>query len=195
MKRFFLVILIVLSASYCNAQNPEDVLEIDAQFLAEGMYVKDFNNELDKFTGTWTFSNDSTSFTIVLQKQEQAFKGDYLIGEYAYIKNGVTVINTIPLLHNTDPNLERNIGGRHIEIDQDLQCEDCSENERRISLNFSDPERDYLSTSLILRYLPNESNTEKITATIYTVSTVILPYKGAPTSTRVPYGTYLMEKQ
>ena len=165
--------------------------------IQNGSYVKDLNNEMNKFTGTWRFNDGTSSFTLIIQKQENVFNGDYyrdyLVGEYAYTLNGIEVINTLSSL-NTPLNQYNNIGGKNVVIGQDYGCEDCINNERRFRLYFIDPERKYLSTTLIIRYLVDESNPEKITATIISRGSAVIPVDGY-TSPRVPYGTYLMEKQ
>jgi hypothetical protein len=63
-----------------------------------------------------------------------------------------------------------------------------------IGMYFIDPERKYLSTTLTIRYLIDLTDPEKITATILARHGVVIPEDGF-TSPRVPYGTYLMEKQ
>ena len=63
-------------------------------------------------------------------------------------------------------------------------------------LNFHDPERNYLSLSLVLRYLPQSFGTpEKMTAALIDNDSVMLPDENSPTVPRVPYGEYLMVKQ
>ncbi|TXE17647.1 hypothetical protein ES692_08770 [Psychroserpens burtonensis] len=199
MKNLFFTISVLLLALSCKAQSPIVPLDTYIHEIADNSYVKDIDNELNKFIGTWVFSDGNSSFTLVLQKQIQTFNDDYyedyMIGEYSYSINGLTVVNTIPLLNSTNLNLQRNIGGRYVVKGADHNCPACLPNERRIDMYFSDPNRKYLSTGLVLRYLVNQSNPEKITATIYVVGNVMLPYEGASSSPRVPYGTYLMEKQ
>ncbi|WP_040281237.1 DUF6705 family protein [Psychroserpens damuponensis] len=199
MKNLFFTISILLLALSCKAQGPIVALDTYEHNILDGSYVKDLNSELNNFVGTWIFTDGTTSFTLVLQKQIQTFNGDYyedyMIGEYSYTTNGLTIVNTIPLLNNAQLNLQRNIGGRYIVKGPDHNCTDCLPNERRIDLYFSDPNREYLSSGIVLRYLVNETNPEKITATIYVVGNVMLPYESASSSPSVPYGTYLMEKQ
>ena len=200
MKNTIYILLFAITILSCRAQSPIVGLETLEHTISNGSYVKDLNNELDKFTGTWIFNNNDSTFIISLQKIEMNFNGDYyedfLVGEYTYILNGFTLINTIPLL-NSSPNDydNRNIGGRYFISGQEYGCEDCGDNEKRIDLYFNDPDRAYLSSSIILRYLVDETNQKKISATIIATDGVILPYDGAPEEPRVPYGTYLMEKQ
>ncbi|MFT4610674.1 MAG: hypothetical protein ACJA1H_002795 [Glaciecola sp.] len=200
MRKLFFTISILLLVLSCKAQSPIVPLDTYEHNILDGSYVKDLNSELNKFVGTWIFTDGTTSFTLVLQKYEQTFNDDYyedyLAGEYSYIGNGLAIVNTLPSLNNTQLSLDdRNIGGRYVVKGPDHNCADCLANERRIDLYFSDPNREYLSTGIVLRYLVNETNPEKITATIYVVGNVMLPYEGASSSPSVPYGTYLMEKQ
>jgi hypothetical protein len=199
MKNLFFTISILLLALSCKAQSPIVPLDTYIHEIADNSYVKDIDNELNKFIDTWIFSDGTSTFTLVLQKQIQTFNDDYyedyMIGEYSYSINGLTIVNTIPFINNTNLNLQRNIGGRYVVKGPDYNCTDCLPNERRIDLYFSDPERKYLPNSMIIRYLIDQNNPEKITATIYRRGSIVLPYENAPTSPRVPYGTYLMEKQ
>lgn len=198
---YFNIIGLLLLSMSCKAQSP--IVPIDNKYKDTplGGYFKDLNNELDKFTGTWLFTNGNTSFKIKIDKKTMFFEGEYyediLVGEYQYVEDGIELINTIPqLLQNPDDVFNRNIGGRYIiSINQVVACEDCLPNERRLKLYISDPERSYLSISLVLRYLLDESNPEKMTATVVASDSVILPHEDSPQSLRVPYGEYLMVKQ
>ncbi|TXE17644.1 hypothetical protein ES692_08755 [Psychroserpens burtonensis] len=199
MKYLIYTILLFISILSCKAQSP--IVDIDAprSSTIDGAYFKDINNEFNKFTGTWFFTEGSTSITFEIKKVEMIFNGtdyeDKLVGEYKYVSNGLIVVNTLANIYNQN-SAQNNINGRRlIENDQSIICNDCSPNERRVELTFYDRDRLYLSPSIILRYLFNETNPEKMTATLYLKSSSLLPYEGAPTSPRVPYGTYLMEKQ
>ena len=194
--------LLILTLTACKAQTP--IVEIDARYKTTplGGYFKDINNEFDKFTGTWLFSDGNNSFILVLEKKEMIYDGDeyyedLIVGEYQYIENSNIIVNTIPsLIDNPDDIDSRNIVGRNI-IPTNLYvpCDDCSENERRVELLFSDPERDYLSVSIILRYSEGVSNPEQLTANIISTDSSMLPSEDSPTSTRVPYGEYIMTKE
>ena len=180
----------------CKAQNP--VVGLDAPYnTPDGAYYKDLNVELNKFEGTWVYTNGNTSLTIKLLKKEQMFiEPDYydvLVGEYKYVNDGEELINTLSNLEQS--NVEENIGGGSIsKPNQRPRCNSCSVNERRIDLYFNDPEREYLNSNIVLRYIPN-SSPPKMAVTIYQRHGGILPYEGAPTVPRVPYGEYLMVKQ
>ena len=217
-RRILFTTILIITLFSCKAQ----IVPLDTRIssIQDGSYVKDINNELDNFIGTWVYSNANKVFTITIQKQVHTFNGkyyqDYLIGEYAYTINGITIIDTLSELPDetdddvdestedglTDDNtlgiqpqnVSYNLGGRYIVTGPDHSCTDCAINERRIDMYFVDPERKYLSTNLFLRYLVGETSPEKITATIRARSGTVTPLDGFD-SPRVPYGTYLMEKQ
>lgn len=75
------------------------------------------------------------------------------------------------------------------------KCENCSIKERRLALDFDDPERDYLASELVLRYVINEEGIEQLEATLHPTDAIVIPYEGAPDEPKVPYGTYIMIKQ
>ncbi len=193
------VITIVVSVSHSQTYP----LSLDDDYLNNpaGSYFKDYDNEMDKFVGTWQYAIGNESLTIVLQKKtmvpyKELFE-DLLVGEYKYILNGSTVVNTIHLLNNSSiPVVEHNILGRRI-FPNNAQpiCTDCSSSDRRFKLYFFDSERDYLrSVRMTLQYITNSSPSQ-MKVTIAPEDGCILPYDDAPIETRVPYGEYLMTKQ
>lgn len=209
MRKLFFTISILLLALSCKAQT----LPIDTpgHLIEDDSYVKDLNNELNNFVGTQVYTNGNINFTVTIQKLVHSFNGDYyedyLIGEYAYTLNGLTIINTLSNRPdesegNTENgpdninnvNVTQNIGGRYLVTRQDLDCPNCGVNERRIGLYFVDPERKYLHNRMNFRYMEGQTNPEKITIIIKARSGAVIPEDGFEIP-RVPYGTYLMEKQ
>lgn len=189
------VILAILLGISCKAQSP--VVGLDAPYgTPEGAYYKDLNNELDKFVGTWKFVSGDTIFTIQLIKKQQVYiEPDYydtLEGAYSYKVNGQEVVNTFPVDSN-DPT----IGGSTIALpNQYTICNNCDPNERRIKMFFVDPQRKYLPSNAVVRYISaSGGNSPKISVKIYERDSFILPYDGAPEEPRVPYGEYLLVKQ
>ena len=183
----------------CKAQSP--VVNIDASWSAtpDGAYFKDLNNEFDKFIGTWIYTDGGNTLTIELKKVEMIFNGtdyeDKLVGEYKYTVNDFTLVNTLSNINNNNPAKHKIKGNFIVNPNQEMICNDCSPDERRVSLTFYDSERKYLYSSIILRYIPGQTNPEQMQVTIYSRSGGLLPSDDAPQQPRVPYGTYLMEKQ
>ena len=86
------------------------------------MYLKDVNNKLNPFVGTWLYSNGNTTLKIILQKKIMALvaNGEYyedlLVGGFEYFVDGELKCTTIPLLHQTavDSEWRRSIKGNFI---------------------------------------------------------------------------------
>ena len=139
-----LLVIALITFLSCKAQNPIVSLDTKIHETAVGSYLKDLNNELDKFEGTWEFVGENSSFIIVLEKKEQVYNDewyeDMLIGEYKYIDNGVTTVDLLnrlsnPLLNNPNSYYEFNITGNTIlKKLQKPSCEDCGLSERRLLL-------------------------------------------------------------
>jgi hypothetical protein len=198
MKYIYYTILLIISIMSCKAQSPIVNIDASRSSTVDGAYFKDLNNEFNKFIGTWVYTNGTNTLTIELKKVESVYNGkdyeDKLVGEYKYKGNGIIIINTLDNISNNNSAKHNIKGNRIIANDQSIICNDCTANERRIELTFYDKNRLYLSSSIILRYLTNESNPEKINVIIRPKGGTIIPTDGS-TSLRVPYGTYLMEKQ
>lgn len=103
MKKLILTLAILFN--FCaNAQSIVDICSGETLFdLPGGSYRKDINNKLNKFNGTWVWTNGSDVVTFQLQKvinqyfTEYDAYGDYMIGNYKYTKNNgaLEVVNTI----------------------------------------------------------------------------------------------------
>ncbi|MGV7105576.1 DUF6705 family protein [Flavobacterium sp. U410] len=199
-KYIYITILTIFSFISCKAQTVP--LNTYYHNVSSGAYFKDTFNELDKFEGTWQYTHGTDTLTIVLQKKIRVFDEEYyedlLIGEYRFVSSGQEIVNTLSKLNDSTI-----VGGEHstngrkfISNEEIIKCNDCSSSEKRIRLYFHDPERNYLSLSLVLRYLPQSFGTpEKMTATLIDNDSVMLPDENSPTVPRVPYGEYLMIKQ
>ncbi len=194
---FTIMVLIVFS---CKAQSPIIQLGDYSTELVNNSYWKDVNNEINKFEGTWKYEEGNAEFIIALTKNEQYYNGSYfedrIIGDYKYVENGILVADYLSRLTDSSVNdAQHYISGNFIVSKNHVpRCQECSSNERRFELFFTDPDRRYLSSEIILRYFI-ENGVEKIKVWLYDSDSAVLPYEGAPTEIRVPYGTYIMTKQ
>lgn len=106
MKKIILITLLFVS-TVTNAQHPEWItvsLEDTFDFeyrTRDFTYFKDLNNSLDKFVGTWVYSqgNDYFKLTFIkLTNQVKEINGrqkeDILITRYEYKLNGNTIFET-----------------------------------------------------------------------------------------------------
>ena len=170
-----------------------------------GAYYKDLNNNLDDYVGTWKYVDGGSSLEIVIEKKLMYFNDfsniyeDILIGEYKYIEDGILKINTLDLMIVPPSDLyAHNIKGNIILAHDNFPiCVDCLF-EKRVSLNFSDPERDNLNGlrgNLELRRV-DDGGVQKIKAilrqegNIITVEDEPVPDK----SFNVPFGTYILTR-
>ncbi len=198
MKNIIFLLLCVASFASCKAQFLTSLNPPSSS--TPNLYFSDMDQDMNKFVGTWEYTNGSTTFILTLQKKlmvpfDNQFE-DLLVGEYSYSVGGNTIVNTLPLLDNLSiVGREHNVAGREIYPNNlFVKCNDCGPNERRFTLSFIDPERTYLLSRLTIRYLIG-SNPEKIKAVISDKHMVLLPSANSPTEPRVPYGEYIMTKQ
>ncbi|KGO94394.1 DUF6705 family protein [Flavobacterium subsaxonicum] len=196
MKTIYILIILGIT-TVCRAQSLILPILESASNIVQGAYYKDLDNELGKFVGTWKYTIGTTSFTITLQKKAMFYNTydnyyeDIIIGEYKYISNGVTIVNTLPNLGtNYDSQYKYNISGLIIK-DQYSQ----PVGNRRIQLGFVDPERDYLNMGIFIKYIAAVGNTPAKIEIEFTGSMSIVPSDTAPTSLRVPEQNYVLLKQ
>ena len=200
MKKIFLTIIVTFVFISCKSQTvPLNTYYHD---VSSGAYFKDMLGELNKFEGTWQYTNSTDTLTIIIQKRTHVFDGEYyedlLVGEYRFISSGVELVNTLPFLFDfTTIGGQHKINGRNfISNSENPICNSCTSDEKRIKLYFHDPERNYLSLSLVLRYLPQlPGEPEKMTATLISNHGGMMPNESSPTVPRVPLGEYLMIKE
>lgn len=198
----FLIIFSIM----VNAQSPiVPLLDFaNPDRWADGVYHKDVNNDMDKFVGEWLWQDDNSSFTLKFGKEVMVERflpasniiifQDLLYGEYRYIENGVEMINTLPLFENVAQPWQHNISGQsllgtnHYPI-----CKECTADEIRIILSFTDPNRNYIKSRLILRHgVQWWDQQEYIIAFLYTTWS---PAGSEFKVNTVPSGTYTLYKQ
>lgn len=144
--KIFKIIIITLLAITCKAQTP--VIDISQSRFGQpdGYYMKDINNYLNPFEGTYIYSNGTTSFKMVLVKKVQQYNGRYyedlIIGEYQYIENGVEKANTlsnINVVYNNQ-SIKHAISGNLI-VNNNFRywkCPTCPTNEKRFNGGIKD---------------------------------------------------------
>ncbi len=185
----------------CKAQNPiVDITESELG-LPNGYYVKDKNNLLNQFEGTYIYTNGNTSFKILLVKKVQQYNGRYyedlVIGEYQYIENGMEKVNTLFEIntvyndqrsHNIDGNLVVNNNFRM------WKCPECSPNEKRLSASIRDASTDRYARIFMRRTTVNSQQ-----VMIIKISHVMgMPYNeqnGPPPAFSLPLGELTLIKQ
>ncbi len=115
MKKYLILLIISVFFS-CKAQQTIPMSQDYTDYLKNNNYIKDTNNDLDKFVGTWKWinqTNSNTYFEINFFKvlywnanNINKFYEDKIFGNYIYVENGVIITNT--LTWNTHDNLYSN---------------------------------------------------------------------------------------
>lgn len=76
------------------------------------------------------------------------------------------------------------------------RCEDCLPNKKRIELYFSDYIKNYLRAHMVLRTVPNQSNSAiNDIELVVTGAYFDIHEEGASTVPTIPYGEYRLIKQ
>ena len=96
-----------------NCQTTYPLTNYNINILHSGNYIKDTTGILDKFVGTWKYTNGNDEFTLRIIKKEHDnsfglndYYQDVLYGGYKYIKNGSLLIDRLNFTFNgyADPN-------------------------------------------------------------------------------------------
>ena len=199
MKQLINIILLFTILS-CKAQSIIVPLNSgqDYEFTSD-YYLKDVDNEFDKFEGTWIYQNGTDEITFKLKKEEHYQTSsnseyeDLLVGEYRYIENGIEKVNT--LLDIDNPlvlGYVHKINGGVFLHRLPANCIDNSfQSEVKVSLFINHPTEEHVEGRLILRYV-NENGVEKLQVCIYDSTTI-----GEDLNTRIdiPDGYYEFLKQ
>jgi len=185
----------LMCCGLCKAQTPVLSINTHDYGYTNGAYYKDINNDLNKFIGTWKYTNGTTTLTITLQKKVMLqntldslnFYEDILVGEYKYVENGVEKINTLSQLSQSWGAYKYNITGNILK-----------NNNNRVDTSFWDPNRDIEGMEPRMVFERADAGTiQKLKVKFYTVSGryseegIIPPY----TSYTIPFGEYLLVKQ
>ncbi|MGI9652450.1 DUF6705 family protein [Chryseobacterium sp. RLHN22] len=150
--KIFLVILLLTMIVNCKAQSPVYTLGQSPINKPQNSYVKDTNNILNRFAGTWVYSQNGKVFTIILQKSEMIDLNDYYVdelqGNFKYSVNN-------NMIANTDTS---NFSGKNSTIFGFTLWEG---NPNKVTLFFSDPERPKIGARVTLTY-SNINGIEKL---------------------------------
>ncbi|WP_116788403.1 DUF6705 family protein [Flavobacterium psychrotrophum] len=173
---------------------------------AQDVYYKDTFNDFDKFTGTWKYTNGTTSLTITLQKKikqehtlNKFYYEDILIGGYKYVENGVEKVNTLHLvMFNMSSKYDYPIVGNSIIGPGSLYCKGCGVSDRKIRLHFSEPNREVPGLDPEMFFQRADSGSvQKLKLKFRTTSGGYEEEGVTPqyTSYSIPFGEYLLVKQ
>lgn len=135
-----LILLFSIAIISCKAQTIKP-LYLSGSFNS-GNYYKDIDNDLDKFVGTWLYTNDIMTFKIILKKRTNIFDTysncyvDIIVGEYQYIENGIEQTNTLSSIDINPESYE----GNQIRGNLFSRCDGCLPGQRKVlHLSLFDP--------------------------------------------------------
>ena len=94
--------------SVTNLTNPAMDPRNDPNFLKEGNYAKDINNERDQYVGLWRYNQDGVLFELKIEKRDKFIRKyeyggtifsykyrDVIIFKYHLVKNGTEIYNNL----------------------------------------------------------------------------------------------------
>ena len=144
MKTLKTITLIIFFVS-CKAQTPILDISDSGTGLPYGYYLRDNNNLLNSFEGTYQYTNGADTLKIVLVKKVLQYNSQYyedlIIGEYQYIKDGVQIVNTLSEITTTYLNQRNHKIEGNLIVDKNYRvwkCTSCSLTENRLSTQIED---------------------------------------------------------
>ncbi len=205
MKNLTLYILLLITPLLsCGAQTIVPYDSDESVFVPNsGDYYKDINNDFNSYEGEWKWEdiNTNSELIFIFEKETSIDDGvnqytyDLLVGEYLYTYNGLELANTLPFMSN--PNI---IGDYHKITGVNLltkyntpQCNECAENEKRLSMDLEHDNYDGVEGKLILRHFV-ENGVEKLKVLVRD-GAWFSSDPNAPDDIDIPFGEYVMVKQ
>ena len=104
MKNILIIAFFAISIASTAQQTIPMAMDY-SNYLENNNYIKDFDNDLEKFVGTWKWTsptNPNTYFEINFFKvlrwnanNINKFFGDEIFGNYQYVENGNVITNTL----------------------------------------------------------------------------------------------------
>ncbi|SMC78849.1 DUF6705 family protein [Moheibacter sediminis] len=107
MKNVFIILMISLSGMIANAQSPVLPLRSHGDYITNGCYLKDSQNELLPFTGTWVYQNGNTKVTLKFQRVKlhldmsyPSYYKDILEAKYKVEVNNMVIFDNLNEAYN-----------------------------------------------------------------------------------------------
>ncbi|WP_439480672.1 DUF6705 family protein [Chryseobacterium aquaticum] len=126
MKKYILILLLV--AVSCTAQSQQPILRTlsfqesfnEDYFLKHGDYIKDTQNQLNPYIGTWKYEGNGMTLILKLQKvlmfynDSGKFYYDAILSTYKFVKDGVVLADNLnaPVI-TTFHNISDDVGKKY----------------------------------------------------------------------------------
>lgn len=195
-------LLIVLVSNIIKSQSTIIDITASEAGLPDGYYLKDTNNILNQFEGTYVYSLNNIfkiSLKKIVNQPVNSHFEDMIIGEYQYIENSIEKINTLSSLNTnySDQFLKHSIASMYILENKNSwlwKCPECNSNEKRLVLRIRDRLTNRFANLLIRKTIENRQQVLKVK--INSVSAAIWE-EGTPEppAFALPTGEFTMIKQ
>lgn len=140
--RIIILSLLIFAAISCKSQTIFPIYQNGSADKKNNFYYKDTENFQDQYVGTWLFDDDTTYLKVKFIKKLRfletrpgiTFYRDYLIGEYEYKVNGVTVVNTLNNINvnHSDIHMYNMYSLMRYKINQFPECVGCDVTKRLV---------------------------------------------------------------
>lgn len=215
MKNLILILSICFISLNCKSQNIVPIYNTPSiSDIPKPPYYKDVDNDFNKFIGVWKWQNGTDSWTIEFKKVvkfETKIKNevtgqysyeyhDVLVGEYNYVVNGISKVNTLPfsIISNKDP---FDYGFFSLNISTFNRgfpsCNECAPNTRFIIGRIVDVTRPGLKGVVKMAHF-TQNGIEKVRLNVYLYMmdpAIIGPGYTGPKELTIPEGVYTLVKQ
>jgi len=186
MKNIITIVFLIISFYSCKAQNIILPLGSPDFHMNPNYYLKDINNNLDKFVGVWKYQNGNEQLILDIRKEVHYLLDnngpyeDLLVGEYKYIDaDGVLRVDTLYKFNDTTIK-----GDGHTIVGSFYHY-----NEGWVRLLIGDPIDQYAGGNLKISYFNDVEET--ITVVVQDESTLV----NNNVRISIPDGTYTLFKQ
>lgn len=199
-----IIFIFLLFSNIVKSQTTTIDITASEAGLTGDYYLKDFNNILNQFEGTYIYNYNNSTFKIDLKKiinqPVNTHHEDMIIGEYQFIKNDIEIVNTLNTINTNyaDQYLKHSIASMYVidNINNRLwKCPQCDPNEKRLALRIIDKSTNRYARMLIRKTVLNGQQVLQVK--IYNVSTVAynVETESAPANFSLPLGEFTMIKQ
>lgn len=195
MKSIYKITLILIVGVIASSKAQSIPLFDLSQNNFQNNYFEDLDFDLDNYVGTWLYQQGTISFKIVLQKKSHIYDNelnsyfDMLIGEYEYIENVITIINTLSQINDSSiGEFNHNINGYILYKNKPVIYQTDI---RRVNLHFVDPLRPYIENYITLRRYNDAIQFIEMKLS----GSMQIAEPGQELNIRVPGGFYIFKKQ
>ncbi len=108
----FIIIIIICGLNFINCKTQTISLTRDNHYdIPNGAYVKDYNNKLEPFVGTWKWTDGTNELIIRFVKVEMynasgtnPYHEDIIMGGYKFTQGSSVIVNTLTFNTTFNPN-------------------------------------------------------------------------------------------